>query len=539
MYLFQPLLDKGFVGKDMHFLRSLPLLVMALFFVRGIGSFTATYAMGRVGRQIVQMFRLQLFDRLLLLPAEKYDQTTSGQLLSRIVYNVDQVTQATGEALTTLFRQGAFTLGLLAVMFMMSWQFTLFALVVMPPILIVVGYASQRFRKLSRRIQNSMGKVIHTAEETIVGYREIRIFSGQEYQRTLFKSLLNYNFTQEMKIILVDALNSPIVQLLGGIGMSCVLFFAFNRGTFLLSPGKFVALLSAMIAVLKPVRDLTKVNTAIQRGLAGAEGIFDLLDQAAEPDAGTVELSQVCGSLEFDNVSFAYRGTFCPVLKHVSFKVPAGKTVALVGKSGSGKSTLVSLLARFYQPDAGRVLLDGHDIKTLTLKNLRRHIAIVSQHVTLFDDSLLHNIAYGANDDKATEAEVIEAAKAAHAWEFIEQLPEGLHTHIGENGLNLSGGQRQRVAIARAILKNAPILILDEATSALDNHSERLVQLALERLMKTRTTLVIAHRLTTIEKADFIVMLDQGQVVETGTHQTLMEDAFGFYTKLRQLAEMP
>lgn len=524
MYLFKPLLDKGFVEKDTFFLQMLPLIVLGLFILRGSASFVASFCLGKISRKIVMRFRAEIFDRLLVLPAHYYDQTSSGQLLSKVIYNVDQVTQATGDTLTTFVRQGAFTIGLLIVMFIMSWQFTLFIFIVLPFIAIAVAYASKRFRRLSRSIQTAMGQVTHTAEETIVGYREVRIFGGQAYQRKLFRDLLHHNYSQEIKIVLTDALNTPIVQLMGACVLALILFVAFRHGNHDFSPGRFAALLSAMLAILKPVRDLTKLNSSIQKGLAAAEGIFDLLDRPAEKDEGQKVLTAVRGNVQFDHISFSYRDDSSlehAVLRDVSLSIPAGKTVALVGRSGSGKTTLVSLLARFYEPNAGRILLDGINIHELTLSNLRQQIAVVSQHVTLFDDTLLHNIAYGG-DEVATEAQVIAAAKAAHAWDFIERLPQGLHTPIGENGLNLSGGQRQRVAIARAILKNAPILVLDEATSALDNESERAVQEALETLKKGRTTLVIAHRLSTIEKADQIVVMDQGRVIETGSHAELL-----------------
>lgn len=532
-YLFKPLLDKGFIARDAHFLAVLPALIIGLFLIRGVGNIASTYFMGFVSKKIVMIFREQIFAHIMRLPAKFFDQSASAKLLSRLTYNVDQIIQATGVTFTILIQQSCFLAGLITVMFITNWRLALLIFIVLPFLVTFIRFVSQRFRKLSRRIQNAVGNVMHTAEESILGYREIKIFGGEDQQIRLFRHNVQYNFVQEMKVTLTDALSSPIIQIFCSFILALVIYFA-TRPHHMMSPGSFVAMLTAMLAAFKPIRDLSQVNSSIQRGLAAAEGIFELLDEPLEPDSGTKTLEKVKGEIEFKSVNFHYQEGSAVVLKNIQLRIPAGKTVAFVGKSGSGKTTLISLLGRFYEPVSGEILLDGVNIKELKLKNLRQQFAMVSQHVSLFDDTVYHNVAFG-DKENAPEAEVIEALKAAHAWDFVKNLPEGLQTRVGENGFNLSGGQRQRLAIARAILKNAPILILDEATSALDNESERAIQDALEALRKDRTILVIAHRLSTIEKADIIVVLDKGEIVEQGTHQDLLEER-GVYAQLHDLA---
>ncbi len=533
-YLFKPLLDKGFIAHDMAFLKILPLIIIGLFLARGVGNIASTYFMGYISKKIVMIFREQMFAHIMQLPAKYFDQAASARLLSKLTYNVDQIIQATGVTFSILIQQTCFLAGLIAVMFITSWRLTLLIFILLPFIVFFVRYVSMRFRKLSRRIQNAVGNVMHTAEESILSYREVKIFGGEAQQTRLFHNNVRYNFVQEMKVTLTDALSSPIIQIFCSFILALVIYFA-TRPHHVMSPGSFVAMLTAMLAAFKPVRDLSQVNSSIQRGLAAAEGIFELLDQPTEEDSGTKILSHVQGELTLTNVNFHYQTESAIVLKNINLRIPAGKTVAFVGKSGSGKTTLVSLLARFYEPTGGEILLDDVNIKELQLKNLRQQFAMVSQHVSLFDDTVYHNIAFG-DKENASETDVIAALKTAHAWEFVAKLPEGLQTMIGENGFNLSGGQRQRLAIARAILKNAPILILDEATSALDNESERAIQEALEGLRANRTIVIIAHRLSTIEKADIIVVLDKGQIVETGSHQDLLEQK-GIYAQLYKLAE--
>lgn len=532
-YLFKPLLDKGFVGGDSSFLKILPFIVVGLFLLRGISGFVSTYCMGWLSRRVVYLFRGDMFNHLLKLPAQYYDETTTGQLLAKITYNVEQVANCNNQALTTFVRQGCLVVGLLIVMFLASWKLSLLIFIICPFVILVVKYATKRFRLLSTRIQQSMGNLTQTAEESISGYREIRVFEGQAHQRNLFMKILDYNFQQEMKLNFTGAVSTPIVQFFGAIVLAIVIYVAFNvmKG---ISAGSFVTLFSAMLLILNPIKQLTRVNATIQRGIAAAESIYALIDTPLEEETGSAELASVKKNISIEKVSFQYPHADEPILKAVSLDVACGTTVALVGRSGSGKSSLVSLLTRFYQPTEGVVKFDGVDIQTLSLMNVRSHISVVSQHVNLFDESIRHNIAFG-DLERADEKAIVAAAKAAHAWDFIEQMPEGLDTIIGEDGTKLSGGQRQRLAIARAILKDAPILILDEATSALDNESERAVQKAIENLKRDRTTIVIAHRLSTIESADKIVVLDAGVVVEQGSHNELI-DQQGIYYQLHQAA---
>ncbi len=536
MYLIKPLLNKGFTPIGGTFLKGIALLFLLLFTLRGIGSFLSSFFMGRLGATVVYRFRQKLFDRFLDLPAAYYDKSSSGKLLSKLLYNVDQVTSATGSAIITVAQDGSFVIGLLIVMIVTSWQLSITVVIVAPFLAIFISWISKRFRHYSRNTQSAMGFVTHLAEESLVNYKEIRIFGGQAYQKEKFDKNLGYTYRQQIKTLMLDGLSSPIIQFIGAIVIAIILFivadFGLKKGGWL-NAGSFVAFFAAMMAILKPIKNLTNVNSTIQKAIAATEDIFDILDQKSEVDEGENVLTQVKGDVCFEKVSFCYPGTQQYALANINLDVKSGQMIALVGRSGGGKSTLVNLLARFYQPSSGCVRVDGVDIAKLTLANLRSHISLVSQHVNLFDDTIYHNIAYGKMGE-VSEKEVVQAAKDANAWDFIEKLPQGLQTNVGQNGLSLSGGQRQRIAIARALLKNAPILILDEATSALDNESERAVQQALTRLMRNRTTFVVAHRLSTVEHADKIVVMDGGHIVETGTHQALLSKEDGLYAKLYQ-----
>ncbi|MCF6776639.1 lipid A export permease/ATP-binding protein MsbA [Thiotrichales bacterium 19X7-9] len=541
IYLLKPILDqwpKGGVDTTDTIFQYLPLIIIGLLAVRGSGAFLSSYYMGRLSAMIVMNYRVKVFNKFLTLPASYYDKRTTGQLLSKMLYNVDQITSATSSALITIFQDGAFAIGLLVVLFVTSWKLSLFIFIAAPFLAIFITWVSKQFRRLSKNTQKAMGSVTHVAEETIKSYREIRIFGGQQYQSRHFYKHAYYTFTQQLKVRLIDSISSPLIQMVGAVILALVIYLALDVDTShqWLSAGSFAAFISAMLALLKPVKNLTNVNSTIQKALAAVEDLYELMDTEDETDKGTKTVSKVKGQVVFDNVSFSYETEEKKqVLNRISFSVEEGKTVALVGPSGGGKSTLVSLIPRFYNPSSGKILVDGVDINDLTLENLRSHISFVSQHVCLFDDTLFHNIAYGKNMN-ATEDEVIHAAKAAQAYEFIQRLPAKLGTVVGENGMNLSGGQRQRVAIARAILKDAPILILDEATSALDNESERLVQKALDELKSGRTTFVIAHRLSTIETADEIIVINEGKIIEQGTHQNLLAKN-GLYAQLHAQAE--
>lgn len=530
-YLLKSVVDKGFIEHNHAFLKVFPFILVGLFLLRGAGNFSSTYFMGYASRGVVYRFRQKLYEKILVLPASYFDSKASGQLLARLTYNVDQITQATGSSIITLVREGCAMIGCLIVMFVISWRMTLITFVILPFVIAGARYASKRFRTLSKRIQTAMGDVIHTAEETIAGYRDVRLYNGEQQQLKQFTKITLYNYQQEMKVILTDGLYNPLIQLVGSAVLGFVIYLAFNTTTHLLSAGSIIAFLGAMIGILRPIRNLSGVNSSIQKGLAAAEGIFEIIDQPEEPNPGKQQLAKVRGEFHIESLSFRYQSEHSDVLQDINLHIRAGQTIAFVGRSGSGKSTLMSLLTRFYTPGRGRILLDGVDIADLELQHYRAALGMVSQHVILFDNTVRYNISYGKLD--ATEAEIIAAAKAAYAWEFIEQLPMGLDTRIGENGLNLSGGQRQRLALARAILKNAPVLILDEATSALDNESERAIQAALEELKKGRTTLVVAHRLSTIEKADMIVVMDQGKIAEKGSHEDLLAQK-GIYAQLHQ-----
>lgn len=528
----KPLLDQGFVARNMQFLKVLPFIIMALFLLRGLASFVARYFMSRVGRDVVLTLRNEMFQHLLKMPAAYYDLSTTGQLLAKIIYNVDQVANACTNAVTTAVQSFALIVFLIAVMITINWRLTIVYLAAAPIIAMVIRYTGKRMRRLSGKVQNYLGDITQVSEEAIDGYKVVKIFGGQGYEKEKFKKYNQQNRNQGMKIVITESLSTTVVLCIGAIVLSFTIYLITSSAatTFHLTPGGFVAMIGAMVSIFKPMRNFTSVNNIIQQGVAGAESVFALLDVAEESETGTKTLSKVKGEIEYRNLSFKYQTQAQDVLHNINFKISAGQTLAFVGRSGSGKSTLINLLPRFYDITRGEIFIDGHNIYELSLENLRSNIAIVSQHVTLFNDTIANNIAYGTLDS-VTRNDIEQAAHAAHAMEFIKDLPKGIDTLVGENGVLLSGGQRQRLAIARAILKDSPILILDEATSALDTESERKIQQALQNLMQDKTTLVIAHRLSTIEDADVIMVMAHGEIIESGTHVDLLNKK-GAYTDL-------
>ena len=531
-YLLRPFLDKGFIHTDMDFVKKIPLVLLLGISLRGFASALSGYCMAWVARSVVNKLRQTVFKHVLRLPASLYDELSSGQLLSKILYDVEQVAQVGADALTDFVQNICLVVGLLTVMMVVCWQLSALLLVTIPLIGFVVNLTNKRIRRISHKIQQSMGQVTDIASEVIDGYREVRMFAGTEQETDKFEKATELSRVQDMKVAMSKAITVFLVQTIIALGIAMIILVAIHLSTLIAyTAGSFLAILAAMLQLIKPMKTLTTLNATIQRGLAGAESVFQLLDKPTEPSEGLpLILNQAC-AIRFEQVNFSYLHGQA-VLTDLSFEVPAGKTIALVGHSGAGKSTIASLLTRFYEIDSGRIMLNDIPIDSLSLTSLRQAIAIVSQQVTLFNDTVAANIAYGRAD--ISEEQIIHAAKLAYADEFIRALPKGYDTQIGEDGVLLSGGQRQRLAIARAILKDAPILILDEATSALDNESERFIQAALENVMRSRTTLVIAHRLSTIQHADCIVVLHKGRLVESGSHESLLQLG-GYYSQFYQV----
>lgn len=514
---------------DVRLLQAVPLLIVIIALWQGIGSFLGNFYLAKVSLGLVHDLRVQLFNNLLTLPNRYFDNHNSGHLISRITYNVTMVTGAATDAVKVIVREGMTVVFLFCTLLWMNWKLTLVMVAILPVIALMVSSTSKKFRKQSKKIQVAMGDVTHVASETIQNYRVVRSFGGERYEQQRFLDSSTSNTEKQLRMIKTNAVYTPSLQLVIYTAMSVLLFLVLLlRGDS--SPGDLVAYITLAGLLPKPIRQLSEVSSTIQKGVSGAESIFEQLDEVPENDSGTVELAQVSGQLEVRDLTFTYPNSDKPVLENISFTAEKGQMVALVGRSGSGKSTLANLIPRFYEHQHGQILLDGVDIKDFTLTNLRRHIALVTQQVSLFNDTVAKNIAYGDLADASLE-EIEAAAQAAYAAEFIERMPQGYDTIVGENGVLLSGGQRQRLAIARALLKNAPLLILDEATSALDTESERHIQAALDHAVQGRTTLVIAHRLSTIEKADLILVMDQGRIVERGNHQELLAQN-GYYSRL-------
>ena len=532
--LMKPLLDGSFVNQDKRAIVFVPILIILIFVVRGVAGFASTYYMSWIGWSVIKQLRKEVFVKYLTLPTRFYDNASSGELISRITFNSQRVAQAASTTLTIMVRDSLTAIGLLILMFYQSWQLSLCFLVIGPIIGIIVDRVSRQFRNVSRNIQESMGEVSHVIQEAVDGSRVIKIFGGQLTEENQFDVVNERNRVFNMRETAIRALNVPIIQMLVAIALAIIVYVA-SSGDIAerLSVGEFMSFVTAMLLLFQPLRRLTSLNSQIQNGIAAGETLFATLDLASEQDNGTKQLSLPVQSIEYRAVGLQYIKDKPAVLDDVSLSINAGDTVAFVGESGSGKTSLVNLLPRLYDMNKGDIFINGVSIAEYTLTSLRSAIAYVSQDVMLFNDTIANNIAYGS-DNSIKAAELHNACVSAHAHEFITQFPDQYDTMVGENGVMLSGGQRQRVAIARAILKNAPILILDEATSALDTESERKVQEGLDSLMQNRTTLVVAHRLSTVERADKIIVMDKGRVVESGTHKNLL-DADSHYRRLHQL----
>jgi subfamily B ATP-binding cassette protein MsbA len=538
--LMKPLLDAGFsAGKPQVAPIVFAGAILGLFLLRGVLTFASYYCLTWVANRMVLDLRNSMFARLIRLPAAFFNEHSSGVLLSKVAYDVSGVTQAATTVLTVAVKDSIAIVGLLAWLLYLNWKLTLITFAVVPPIAWSVRLISRRMRRASRAVMRSMGDMVQVLQESIENHKVVKVFGGQQYESRRFERSAQSLRAHQTRTNVAEALTTPITHMFAAVAISVIIYMAMDESLAkTTSVGEFASFLTAMLMLLAPLKRLTEINNPLQRGLAAAESVFGMMDAPIEEDRGTLRIPRARGEVAYEGVVFTYPQRAEPALAGIDLHIRPGETLALVGGSGGGKTTLVNLLPRFYAPSAGRILLDGHDIQALTLESLRENIALVSQEVVLFNDTIYANIAYGRMNG-ASEAEVTAAAGAANALSFIHETPEGLQTLIGENGLRLSGGQRQRIAIARALLKNAPVLILDEATSALDSESERQVQGALETLMRGRTTIVIAHRLSTIERADRIVVLERGRIVEAGRHAELLaaDGAYARYYRMQNAAE--
>lgn len=529
--LMKPLLDGTLIENDPNAMVQVPLLFLGLFLVRGVATFASGFSIHWVANKVLMDLKAQMFERLVALPAAFYNDNPSGTLISKFTYDVAQINDTSIHSVMVLVRDSLAVLGLLAYMFYVDWLLALIACVCAPAIVVIVRYLSHRLRTMSRNVQHSMGESTHLLEEAIECHKIVKVFGGQQEEIGRFRHAINWARRYTMKFVTAAVATGPSVQIVSGVALALIIYVAaLQSAAGTLSVGDFVSFFGALALLMAPLRRLVKVNERLQRGLAAAESVFGLLDEVVEQDTGTQVIARAKGEVEFRQVSLRYARISTDTLTDISIRIRAGETVALVGASGSGKTTFVNLIPRFFEATSGRIMLDGVDIRDITLASLRANIGLVSQEVVLFNDTIRNNIAYGALHE-ADEQLIVKAAEAAHAMEFIRQKPEGMDTLIGENGVMLSGGQRQRLAIARALLKDAPILILDEATSSLDATSERHIQAALESLKRNRTCIIIAHRLSTIENAERIVVMQKGRIVETGTHSELLRQN-GIYASL-------
>ncbi|MCB5186380.1 lipid A export permease/ATP-binding protein MsbA [Methylobacillus gramineus] len=520
--------DEGFVNQDSSKLHILPFMLFGLLAIRAIAGFVSNFAMRWVARRVVENLRQDAFTRLMSLPVSFFDATSAGAVTSKLTYDTEQMAGASTKVAMSAVRDTLTIFGMIGYMLYLDWQLTLIFTVVAPVMAWYLKSMTPRLRFSGKAVQQSMGDMTQVIEEAVSGQRMVKIFGGSDYEYQRFAKVAGQNRRMQIRLARLSGINSMVVELLAGVALALVVYYAVGK----FSAGEFAAFIGALLMLIGPVKTLTSLNEELQVGLAAAHSVFDLMDSIPEDNPGSNQIARVQGEIGFSNVTLQYANAKRPALKNLNFTVKPGEKIALVGRSGGGKTTLVNLLPRFYEVQQGAVMLDGVDVRSMTLQNLRQQFALVSQDVILFNDSVFNNIAYGVLRN-ATEAEVIAAAKAAHAWEFIEQLPDGLQSEIGDRGVRLSGGQRQRLAIARAILKDAPILLLDEATSALDTESERHVQAALDELMQNRTSIVIAHRLSTIENADRILVMEQGEIIEGGSHEELLALG-GHYAKLYQ-----